>query len=35
LQGRRAQRDIQTFEKAAHAIYEMHKPIWKNQKHTS
>lgn len=33
LQDRRAQRQIQTFEEAARAIYEMLKPTWKNEKH--
>ncbi|WP_017999066.1 site-specific integrase [Paracoccus sp. N5] len=35
LQDRRAQRQIQTFEEAARAIYEMLKPTWKNEKHAS
>lgn len=35
LQDRRAQRQIQTFEEAARAIYEMLRPTWKNEKHAS
>lgn len=35
LQDKRAQREIQTFEEAARAIYEMLKPTWRNEKHSA
>lgn len=35
LQDRRAQREIQTFEEAARAIYDMLRPTWKNPKHAA
>ncbi|AYF02647.1 DUF4102 domain-containing protein [Paracoccus yeei] len=35
LQDRRSEREIQTFEEAARAIYEMLEPTWKNKKHAA